>query len=538
MPICLLAAVLLLPGWLHAASTMRYGRFEQQFTSAKTYAHPLQEASLVVTFTAPSGKRYPIRGFWDGGRTWKVRFSPSELGTWRYETNSPDREMQGRKGQFSCVAYRGTNPLYRHGSLRVAEDRIHFIQNDGEPFFWLADTVWNGPLLASREDWKKFLEDRSNKGFNVIQFVTTQWTAADGDAEGRTAFQGRQQIDVDPAFFQRLDERINAINDHGLLAAPVLLWAHANRKEVNPGLSLPDEQAIALARYIMARYGAHQVVWLLNGDGQYLGENAPRWKRIGRAVSESEHPDRLMTLHPGGLSWVRDEYATESWFSFNGYQSGHRGDDTGMRWLVAGPPSLSWKARPRMPDVNLEPNYEAHAVRFASTPETYTDYHVRRAAYWSLLIGAPAGVTYGAHGIWSWQSEAGEPLNHKGTGVAPKWDEAMQLPGSQQIGALKRFFSSLTWWSLRPAPELLAEQPGEKEPALFQAAARSEDNRHFLLYLPKGGRAVLTQRLPGALRWVNPRTGEYHPARAAQATDLSVTAPDEQDWLLFMNVQQ
>jgi hypothetical protein len=38
----------------------------------------------------------------------------------------------------------------------------------------------------------------------------------------------------------------------------------------SPGYTLPDDEAVRLARYIMARYEAHHVIWLLGGGGNYL----------------------------------------------------------------------------------------------------------------------------------------------------------------------------------------------------------------------------------------------------------------------------
>src|SRR5437868_989167 len=64
----------------------KYSRFEQSFKSTLAYANPWQQASLQVTFTSPSGKTNLVYGFWDGGKTWKVRFTPDEVGRWSFQT--------------------------------------------------------------------------------------------------------------------------------------------------------------------------------------------------------------------------------------------------------------------------------------------------------------------------------------------------------------------------------------------------------------------------------------------------------------------
>jgi hypothetical protein len=113
---------------------------------------------------------------------------------------------------------------------------------------------------------------------------------------------------------------------------------------------------------------------------------------------------RPATIHPGGKIWAAPEFRNEPWFSFNGYQSGHWNDDDNFRWINEGPPSKDWRTEPPCPHVNLEPCYEAHHSMADGRVINALD--VRRACYWNLLAAPPAGITYGAHGVWSWESSA------------------------------------------------------------------------------------------------------------------------------------
>ena len=83
------------------------------------------------------------------------------------------------------------------------------------------------------------------------------------------------------------------------------------------------------------------------------------------------------------------------------------------------------------PILNLEPPYEGH-IAYQSR-ELFDAYKVRRACYWSLLNAPTAGLTYGGHGLWSWQTEAGLPHDHHSTGIAKPWHEAIHLPGSTHM---------------------------------------------------------------------------------------------------------
>jgi hypothetical protein len=154
-----------------------------------------------------------------------------------------------------------------------------------------------------------------------------------------------------------------------------------------------------------------------------------------------------------------------------------------------------------------------------------------------VLVAPTAGVSYGAHGVWPWMLKRGVPLEHAKTGEAPPWYEAMHLPGSTSMKHLKDFFASRQWWRLRPAPGLLADQPGDKAPRRFIAAARADDGSFAVLYLPVGVEVSLrTETLrPGlAARWFNPGEGTWTDAGQVSAPAARLAAPSAADWVLLL----
>src|SRR4029077_11632084 len=58
----------------------KWQRFEQVFKSTVVYSNALQDATLTVLFASPTGEKIQVDGFWDGGRTWRVRFAPDQPG--------------------------------------------------------------------------------------------------------------------------------------------------------------------------------------------------------------------------------------------------------------------------------------------------------------------------------------------------------------------------------------------------------------------------------------------------------------------------
>lgn len=125
-----------------------------------------------------------------------------------------------------------------------------------------------------------------------------------------------------------------------------------------------------------------------------------------------------------------------------------------------------------------------------------------------------------------------EPLNHRGTGFAPPWNEAMKLPGSADMGRLKSLMAGLPWSKLLPAPEALESQPGASDPRRFVAVARG--GGALVAYLPVGGSVRLKADAVnefGRSRWYNPRDGQWRGAQSG----ATFQAPDSEDWVLVLD---
>jgi hypothetical protein len=523
------------------AQVPKWSVFERAFESAVAYNNPLQQTTLRVTFTSPLGDKREVEGFWDGEQTWRVRFSPNQMGRWNYATVCSDTTNNGlheQSGSFLCTPSYGLTRFDLHGPVRLSRDGHYLMHEDLTPFFWLGDTAWSGPLLARPEDWLLYLRERQRQKFSVVQWVATQFRAAPhGDRLHQLPYSGKEKITINPTFFQELDIKVTDIDRSGFLSAPVLLWAIAGGSDpsVNPGVSLPEDQAILLARYMIARWGANNIVWVLGGDGDYRGEKADKWKRIGRALfAEREHAP--VVLHPGGMHWNLNEFQDEKWLNIIGYQSGHGDDNQTLQWIFNGPPAKDWKKEPPRPFINLEPPYENHIAY--QSQKRHTPESVRRAIYWSLLVAPTAGVTYGGHGVWGWDDGTKPPVDHPSTGIPMPWRLALTMPGAEQMAHVSDLFNSIEFWRLRPAPEILVVQPGTGTPARHIAAARSEKGDLSVIYVPNERNIkVKSNAIPSSpdLTWFNPRTGETAAPVGVVANDaVEFATPGEGDWVLVM----
>lgn len=437
-----------------------------------------------------------------------------------------------------AAAAEGDNPFVKHGKLRVSKTGTHLEHADGTPFFFLADTCWTGPALSTAADWDVYLKDRKAKGFTAIQFnCVSPWRTAPTDAAGRTAYDLKDGTLVpNDAFFGQLDARLKAVNDHGLLAVPVLVWAH---KKGDAGFDLTEPHVVKLVRFEVERYKDANCLLVLAGDARYNQTDAEKWKKVGRAVFGNQ-PGPLVTTHPTGMNWPWADWADEKWLTVLGYQSGHGDDANTAKWIHSGPvaefakkrditqPVLRPEETRVRPVINLEPPYEDHFGYQSRRP--HSAYSVRRAVYWSLLSTPVAGVTYGGHGVWSWHTKPGEPpTDHGGTGPAKHWKEALALPGAGQMGHVRKLFESLPWTELRPAPELVTREKTD-DPLRFVACAATPDRKVMVLYVPAGARVGLIPAAPlvgTTMTWFDPRTGATRPGGG-------LTPPDAEDWVLVV----
>ena len=506
-----------------------FGIFEEAFESARGCDRPLTDVSVRVIVTAPDGRTCERDAFWDGGRTWRFRFRPETPGKYRWNTvcnTAADEGLHGQSGEFVCEAPDPALP----GPVRLAEDHRSFVRANGEPWFWLADTAWNGVLRSTDEQWQRYLDTRQRQRFTAVQFVAGPWRGCSRPEIGQPWRLEEGHLVVDPDVFAKIDRKLAAVNEHGLVAAPVMLWAF---DADDPGQNFSEEDALTLCRYLLARWGACDVVWLLGGDGNYTGQAARRWQDLGQEVF-ADRPEQIVTLHPQGLHWYFEDYRDQPWLSFVSIQSGHGGADTDLNWLTTGPWATDWPGIER-PMVNLEPNYEG--AKDYHSDLVYDAYHVRRAAYWSLMTVPTAGITYGNNAIRIWPPKHAEQAEgHAESWRAEPWHTGLESEGITSMTVLRDILDRLPWPQLHPAPARLAFQPGREDPNRFIACAASADGECVVAYSPAGDAVTLT---PDALaphakcQWVDPRDGHTQPAEPSATNTFPPPDSDaDRDWLL------
>lgn len=441
---------------------MQNNMVEWSFTSSKAYANPFNEIELDVCFQHSNGgavQRVPA--FWAGGQEWRVRFASPTTGTFNFRSecsDTTDSGLHGIEGCFKVGAYKGKNPLFKHGPVQVAADKRHFEHQDGTPFFWLGDTWWMG--LCKRLTWPKgfqtLAKDRVEKGFTVVQIVAGLYPdmpAFDQRGANEAGFPWAEDYGrINPAYFDAADRRIGHLVRNGIMPCIVGCWGY-----FLPWLGV--EKMKKHWRYLVARWGAYPGFWCLAGEGTmpyYLTKTwdadvqaqKKGWTELARYVRATDPFAHPITIHPSssGRECVEDA----SVLDFDMLQTGH-GDRSSLPNTVK-QVHTSYHAEPQMPVIEGEVCYEGIGA--------YCGPELQRWLFWACILNGAAGFTYAANGIWQFNTrqQAYGPSPHGMTWGNTPWEDACRLAGSAHLGVAKRLLEHLPWWQLEPHPEWV--EPG------------------------------------------------------------------------------
>ncbi len=527
---------------------------ELTLAAARTYTDPFNQVQLDAVFVDPAGHEFRVPAFWDGGRTWKVRYASPLIGAHHFHTEcsqADDSGLNGVRGTVKVVPYTGENPLYRHGPLRVAASRRYLEHLDGQPFFWLGDTWWMGLCHRLRwpEEFQQLAADRKAKGFNVIQIVAGLYPDMfpfDPRGANEAGFPWETNYtSIRPQYFDQADKRLGYLVEQGFTPCIVGAWGY-----FMPWMGV--EKMKAHWRCLIARYGAWPVVWCAAGEAGmpwYLDKGSPGderqqihdWTEVLRYIRATDPWHRPLTLHPMAAS--RQGTDDPALLDFDMLQTPHGRQEAVP--VAVNAVRQSYAASPMMPVIDGEASYE---MLHDTLPTEWT-----RRMFWVCLMNGAAGHTYGANGIWQC-NRPGQPHGnspHGGNwGVIP-WSDAMRLPGSQQVGFGKKLLQQFPWQDFRPHPEWAAFAPSVRD----IDGANDDANRPQsagipgvvrVIYVPRAATVQvrhLGRRAAYRARWFDPVAGVTTPLGEIRCDENGLWGcppPDglNHDWAVILELKK
>lgn len=273
----------------------KYEKFETTLTVNADFMNPFDpdDIRVDVTFSAPSGRKLLVPAFYyrdftfrikdssevimpTGGDTWRVRFTPDELGTWQYATQITTfgKTTSGDAASFKVIDSK------QHGFLRVSQRDGRYLDfEDGSPFMMIGlNMAWyNDGRMADYQDW---LPPFAAAGGNAIRVWMPSWGFG---IEWKDTGLGNYTVRQDRSYeLDKLFEMAEAQGQYVTLSlinhGPFSLsvdpeWSTNPYNAANggpladPAAFATDPQAVRLwhqrLRYIAARWGysTHLMAW-------------------------------------------------------------------------------------------------------------------------------------------------------------------------------------------------------------------------------------------------------------------------------------
>ena len=425
---------------------------EISFLSTEGYTNPFMDVALDIEFTAPGETRMLAPAFWAGGKTWKVRYASPETGKHSYKTicsNQDDSGLHGVEGEIEITSYAGENSLYKHGPVKTELGKHHFMHADGTPFLWLADTWWK--CLCKRMTWEGFREltaDRESKGFNVVQIVCgpypdENFLAPSLENEGGQPYLAEDMSVVNPKYFDYADRRFEHLMDAAIVPAIVGAWGRGDCDSME---KFGAESIKRHWRYLIARYAAYPVVWILAGEiADETKWGVGPWVEVAEYVREIDPYARPLTCHT--FKGRRGEEGDPCLIDYDMVGGHHDEDkavaDESLVYIIS-----AYEKKPAMPVLCGETCYEGHMQ------QGFGD--VQRRIFWQSILSGAGGHTYGAAGVWHAGVED-DPGNWGAWDRQPydwtTWKQGMDYPGSTQLAIAKDLLEKYEWWRFESHPE-------------------------------------------------------------------------------------
>lgn len=428
--------------------------------------------------------------------------------------------------------------------LKVSDNQRFLVDQDNKPFFWLGDTAWELFHRLDREEADRYLEQRAQLGFTVIQAVILAELDGlnDPNPYGHVPLLDRDPEKPNEAYFEHCDYIIKKAAELGLHVGLLPTWGDKWNKKWGEGPEIfTPENAKAFGKYLGKRYKDYSnIVWIVGGDRpleeKVHGEIV---RSMARGLRQGDEGNHLITFHPTGGQGSSQYFHDEEWLDFNMRQVGHTLRYTGRYDKIA----EDYHREPVKPVLDGEPVYEDHPVEFR--PDEYghsTSADVRRPLYWDLFNGA-FGHTYGHHSIWQMWQPGRNPINYP---LMP-WYEAIHQPGAEQMQFGRRLMESRPFLTRIPDNSIIVPDPVPTAvPGAGSyrfVATRDQEGTYAMIYAPVGRtftvRMEVIQSPEVTAWWYNPRTGEAEQIDVYDNTGTRAFTPPDPgenlDWILVLD---
>ncbi|UZR97360.1 DUF4038 domain-containing protein [Chondrinema litorale] len=520
----------------------QWSTYEITLTSEGDYKNPYTDVEVWAVFENQDKETLKRPAFWDGDKTWKLRFAPPDsnaVWTWQtFASNETDKGLNGKTGKIQSVAYEGDNELLKHGLLQMSQGKRNVVHQDKTSFLVVGDTPWSIPFRATKEQVEIYAKDRQQKGFNAALLMSVQ---PDMKAEGpdkRNTELGFKRGFTDlsdghinnlvPSYFQYMDTLMNILIDHEIVPVYQPVFHGFGWKGLDVlGNYVEPEEYVRYCKYLLARYGSQPAFWLIAGDN---GGDDPGVKESGEMLEEWDAYHQPTGLHYNPCDdyvapWAVDNpikdcehynkvHQAETWLDFQWAQTGHNGEHLYHKV------ERMYENKPTKASMNGEPTYEG--VNFG---QNGLGWWQGEEAWMQLMSGGTMGVVYGAAALWQWKVSPEEEGWSAWASQNKSWKEAMHQEGANYVGLVSKALGNLDIVDIEKRWDLTTNN----QPLL------AKEDKLYISYLNNGGEIKINS-IPAGLKyhWFNPKNGAIEQQGTTDASQSVFTAPSNAPWVLII----
>ncbi len=494
-------------------SELQWSSCDIALSALGTYSNPYIDVSISAKFTGPSGVTKNIQGYWDGGNVFKVRFTPTVVGTWSYSiSSSPADPGLSQSGTISV----GAPQTGDHGFLRRDPNNPYtFVFDDRTRFFVMGQTYY-GIILNALDNgsWQTAVLNSKNYGFTKIRLLLFNWQPGAGAYYGHPYAQPftTDHDHINLAYWQEMDQVISYMQSQGMIA-DLILFAD---DKTSWGTPAQNDRYLS---YAIARYAAYpNLIWCVSNEWNYTDQPQKEIDHLGAMIASQDpymyegQAQRPLSVHQ--QTRIDFQFFGSSWPAHAIIQYGPRNGASsyGDKWGEAG---IAYNWGHDMPVVNdeygyIDPSNEYQLRNGTTFSESRTTI---RNAIWGIAIAGGYGTL------------GGDNTKITSTNMPIFSGDWYDQPGPYgDIRVLSNVIQSVNYTGMVPQNFIVS---GNRVYALGM------NGDHFI-YVATG--QTFSVSLPGAcsISRIDPRTGASTSLGFIGGGTNEISTPDGQDYLYHL----
>jgi len=417
-----------------------------------------------------------------------------------------------------CSTILAQLPVY---PLKISDNSRYLLDQNDKPFFLSGEAAWSLIAQVSKEDAVYYLDNRQEKGFNVVMVNLIEHEFCSNPPRnyyGDLPFTGKTFITPNEDYFEHADYVINEAAQRGMVVMLYPLYLGYNcgsQGWCNEVSSASLSDMYTWGQYVGTRYENYDnIIWAIGAD---TNPTPVKSKVLEFVRGLTDHDTRhLITAHNQPGSAAVTPWEGETWLTVNNVYS-----YSSYLYVEC---FLAYSHDPVMPYFMIEAAYEN---------EDASQQRLRSQAYWPVLSGG-MGHVFGNCPIWHFGSNSG----WCGTN---NWKGNLDSPGSFSMQYVQQLFNSLDWHLLVPDYDhlVLTAGYGNWGSSSYVTAALSEDGQTMVAYLPSSRQVTIDMsKISGfeaTCSWYNPSNGTTTEIGTyATSGNRNFTPSSSGDWVLVI----